>query len=190
MGGIMGSGLTIVNECGYIASAQGVTSEVGHVYNQAQIVYDTAAAVNGGIAAVTDITDPTNGADDWTDIINLTGSPMLVIITGISAGIGNANRSAIAMSVDTGETADDALRAQILVDGNIKSDLTCTRNAAGDATVDIFGPNPSMTLQGTAVIYRFYCTNSFVLRAAREGTMEVDDTEFAVGPIQYDKLEG
>jgi len=173
---IVGSDLKVVTELSLAKIAgDGITADAGHAY-QAAITWATAAAINSGIAVVAAIEDPEAGDDEWTEIISLSGSRMIVEIDAVAT-----YDALIYIIVNSGEDADDALRAQIKVDGTTVADITCVK-AAGHVTNSIYGP--SFTSY-TDPHCRFECNSSFLIQAAREGTFAVDDSEFDVGLIHY-----
>jgi hypothetical protein len=175
----------LINELSALAAtAGGNTLTIGHAY-QAEIVYADAASINAGIAAVADIDDPTNGADDWTDIIDLSGSKMIVDIYSVAAAVTGIH-SFLYMNVQSGEDAGDALRAQILRDGVIIFDAKCVKDAA-HTIQSVHIPVYGGTFSG-AKVGRIYCNSSFLIRAAREGAIASDNSEFDVGAIAYYKI--
>jgi hypothetical protein len=160
----------------------GITADVGHV-QLAQITY-TGADVSTNIAAVSDIADPTAGADDWTDLVSITGGPMLV---SILANTGTPYAHA-AICIDENEDAGEDIRLQVVIDGTVVADITVTRDVGG--AISNYVNFPICGAYYIAAAPNRYalieCNTSFVIRAAQEGNNFADaGTYVHVGAINY-----
>lgn len=185
-GGIFGSSLKIQNELSLQkTTGTGITADVGHA-QIAEITY-AGADVSTNIAAVTDIADPTNGADDWTDLVSLSGK-LLVSIMG-STPIPQAQA---AICIDENEDAGEDIRLQVVIDGTVVADMTVTRDAGGAINNYIVFPNhgAAYVVSGPYPISVVECNSSFVIRAAQEGNNFGDaGTYVYIGKITYSKID-
>lgn len=153
------------------ASGTGLTVDVGH--GKIAAVSYSGADVSTNLQDVADITDPSA----WTDLIDLSGSKMLVIVDQIVA-----SGLILTITIDENEDAGEDIRAQILVDSVVVADITVTRDAGGSVTNSVCGSVD----RGYCV---FECRDSFKIRACCEGDNFGDaGTVFYMGEVFYQKL--
>ena len=143
-------------------NAGGGTLTVGNEYvNQA---VTNGAAINTLIStAATDIDNPDPG--DWEDIIDISSGPYYIEILG---------NPYIKLVVASAEDADDALRAQVLVDGITAGDLKVVKGGS-DNTGYIWFPQ----IQG------IFVNTSFKIRLAREGAFANATSEVGVFSVYW-----
>ena len=137
---------------------------VGHIANAAVSLDGTT--LNAAVGLVTDINDPA-GTGGWTNIVNLTGGPLMVVPRYDNV---NALHFVEMYSAAQGH----GIRTQVLIDNVVASDLIIPADVfsyvgSGDIRPlyydfdTLFGYHP------------IYCETSFIVRAAREATCYPDE---------------
>ena len=111
--------------------------------------------------AATDIDNPDPG--DWYDLIDISSGPYWVYFT-----------TNITIGLDSGETAGDAIRCQILIDGSTAADVKATKAGSDEGAV-IYCPT----------YYGFSCNTSFKIRFARQGDLANADSKIDAFTVYY-----
>jgi len=138
---------------------------------------ETGADLNTEITAVTDITDPAN-TGGWTELVSITGGPVNLVFE-------DTTQDELArVFVDENEDDTDALRLQILIDGEVVFDAY----SLGDNNSYAFW-RPLGWQADAGYSPEIYCETSFMIRAARKGTFADSGSRITYGSISYEYVQ-
>lgn len=154
------------------AGGGGITSTVGNT------VIAEISKIGAGVdvASVADIAAPSS----WTELVSISGKRKL-IWTEIANDYGNF----IDIQISSTEDAGEAIRVQVIVDGTTAWDQTITK-AAGDIR-QVLSYHDITTAVG--IFADVYIEETFVIRAARKGTLASVNSWIKTGEIRYLTLE-
>ena len=151
-------------------SGTGITATVGNAYIAE--ISKTGASVD--VESVADIASPSA----WTDLIDLSGKYQIFWKHHSTVGL-----SLVQIVVANTEDTGNAIRLQVLRDGDVVWDQTVTRAEGGAITQQLYYTviaNSAQTL---------FCEESFTVRAARKGTMASASSLIKIGAMAYETLE-
>lgn len=168
--GLYNTGLIIPSELPhyYPAAASRV---VNHGNMQIQAVSVTGSSLDAALESVADITSPSA----WTELISISGKAEINWYP-------TATDNTLTLTVDSAEDAGDAIRIQVLIDGNIVWDCHCIKDSS-DMTQILILASPT-TNPGT-----LFCKSSFVVRGARKGAFTNVASLYSFGKLFYRFLE-
>jgi len=155
-----------------VAGGSGETLLVGAEYISA-ISWD-GTEINSNVTEVTDIDNPSS----WTSLVSISGKKCLVQLDSTyTTGI----------QVASDETSGNALRMQILRDGDIIFDAKVEANGSNIFALSMNAPFEAK--DSTMYYMPIYCKNSFVIRAVRKGTISSSSSQVRMGVIRYNEVK-
>jgi len=151
-------------------SGTGATLTIGNE-GIASLSY-TGSGVNTNLADAAASGGDIDTPDNWTTVASLAGKYAIDWLS-IPGFIYPAT-----MDVQSAEDSGDAIRIQLIRDSIIVLDAKVVADGAANHTVSLTGDETTGTR-------RFYCEDSFLLRATRVGTFTHASTVFKTGAIYY-----
>jgi|GEM_PF-2924258 len=156
-----------------VANGSGETLLVGAEYI-VNVNWAGSSNINSNVTEVADIDNPS----DWTNLVSINDKKCIV-------GLDSAETTGIQVASD--ETSGNALRMQILRDGDIIFDAKVVANGSDNFSLSINPPR--IGANGVTYYMPIYCENSFVIRVARKGTFSSSSSYVRMGNVRYNEVK-